>query len=360
MLFGAILAVAAPLAGCHDDSVRADVDGTALDAEEEIAESAADSASPVDAEVLCHGPSITVLDATVPDTDAESYCRFDLPCGIQDPHLAIVGCELRQRDPDSGAIGDAPAFACRVPDDAGCVDGAMTGATDAAIVLVCECDIFTGGGRSGRRRTVTRGRSMLGAYLARLAREERASVSAFESLHGDLAAHGAPRKLVEGARKSALDERRHARMVGALAKRCGGAVDRQHERFRRKSRTLSSIASDNAVEGCVRETYAALLASFQAVHARDATLRRMLATIARDETRHAALSWAIARWSEGQLSPSARARVDSARRRALAELDEELLREPDRVLVAVAGVPTPPIARELLRRMAEGLGLRSV
>jgi len=45
-----------------------------------------------------------------------------------------------------------------------------------------------------------------------------------------------------------------------------------------------------------------------------------MADIARDETRHAALSWAVDDWSQALLAPAARRRVREARHEAIERL----------------------------------------
>ena len=56
-------------------------------------------------------------------------------------------------------------------------------------------------------------------WLARAAHLEAASVEAFRRLRADLAAYGAPRRLLRGCSRAAADERRHARLAGAIARR---------------------------------------------------------------------------------------------------------------------------------------------
>jgi rubrerythrin len=55
----------------------------------------------------------------------------------------------------------------------------------------------------------------------------------------------------------------------------------------------------------------------QAARARDERVRTAMTRIARDETRHAPLSWDVARWIEPRLGPAARHRVKTARARAV-------------------------------------------
>jgi hypothetical protein len=90
--------------------------------------------------------------------------------------------------------------------------------------------------------------------------------------------------------------------------------------FRAPMRSLEAIAIESAVEGCVRETFGALLATYQVGNIRDPLLREAMARIARDETRHAALAWQVAGWLHGKLDVEARARVAEARRDAALEL----------------------------------------
>jgi len=62
---------------------------------------------------------------------------------------------------------------------------------------------------------------------------------------------------------------------------------------------LVDVALENAVEGCVRETYGALIATRQAEAASDPVVRRAMRKIAADETAHAALSWDVASFFAG-------------------------------------------------------------
>jgi demethoxyubiquinone hydroxylase (CLK1/Coq7/Cat5 family) len=59
---------------------------------------------------------------------------------------------------------------------------------------------------------------------------------------------------------------------------------------RASARSLEAIALDNVSEGCVRELYGALVATYQARVARDPEVRAVVTRIAREETQHAALS----------------------------------------------------------------------
>jgi hypothetical protein len=190
----------------------------------------------------------------------------------------------------------------------------------------------------------------IGRYLASSAFLEAASVEAFAILADDLLAHGAPARLVRAARKAARDEVRHADVMAALASRLG-AQPEPVTAAKRTPRTLEEIAIENAKEGCVRETYGALLATWQGSAARDVRVRAAMRRIARDETRHAELAWAVARWADTRLSQAARHRVEDARRAAANELIAELAMEPAAELVAELGLPRAEHAQAAARAM---------
>lgn len=173
-----------------------------------------------------------------------------------------------------------------------------------------------------RARRRAGGASALGRYFAGAARLEAASVDAFEQLLLELRQFGAPRALWNAAYTAAEDEVRHARATAALAERFGARPLAPVLR-RRRLRDRAEVALDNALEGCVQESYGAYLATVQARVARDPEVTRALAGIARDETRHAALSWQLAGWLEPQLPVATRRRVDAARAAAIRALGGE-------------------------------------
>jgi hypothetical protein len=192
------------------------------------------------------------------------------------------------------------------------------------------------------------------AFLAGAAYLEGASVDAFERLERELAAHGAPRRLRSLARRAARDEVRHARVMKAFAEQAGAspAVPRVTSR---RVRSLQAIALENAVEGCVHETFGAAVATFQSRRAVERPFRSAMKRIAEDETRHAELAWAVARWLDGRLDPAARARVNRARTRAAESLLRSVSKPQDPTLVAKLGLPTSMEARALATDLASSL-----
>jgi hypothetical protein len=125
--------------------------------------------------------------------------------------------------------------------------------------------------------------------------------------------------------------------MGRMARRFGGALV-QPSVGHDGERSLEDVAVENAVEGCVRETFAALVACWQAAHARDPEVARLMRGVARDETRHAALAWAVTSWAWPRLDRGARARLLTACRRAARSLRHEAGAEAE--LVALAGLPS--------------------
>jgi hypothetical protein len=209
--------------------------------------------------------------------------------------------------------------------------------------LVCQYGMCTGRRPPGLLPAAPRSDaspSPVARFLAHVAHLEAASVVAFERLAAELRAHGAPDRLVRAARRSAREEVRHAEVTGRIAERAGASPGPVAVDASPALRSLEALALDNAVEGCVRETYGALVGMHQAEVARDPEVRREMETIARDETRHAELSWEIAAWLDGQLDEAARSRVRRARDHAVEDLFLEIAAEPHPALVAEVGLPT--------------------
>jgi rubrerythrin len=155
----------------------------------------------------------------------------------------------------------------------------------------------------------------LAGALAAMAELEAQAVLAFVRLGAELRERGAPPELVARARRAARDEARHARIARRLARARGAAVQRL-ERPRFEARTDVALARENAIEGCVNETYGATVATWLAATVTDPELAGAFAEIARDERAHAALAWDVAAWITARLSPEDAADVARARTEA--------------------------------------------
>ncbi len=227
---------------------------------------------------------------------------------------------------------------------------------DAGAVLTCT---YPGDSCFGRRPWGLGPLDRQGArdgkarHLLEMAFLEAASVHAFHLLERDLRAKGAPARLRTAARRAARDEARHTRIATRFAERAGARVPQPHFAPCRGVPSLEAIATENAVEGCVGETYGAALALRQAQCARDPELREAMKGIARDEMRHAALAWEVARWLEPKLSPAARRRVLAARARAVEALFHGAARRSN-ALVGL-GLPDGDQARALLGELERRL-----
>jgi hypothetical protein len=129
---------------------------------------------------------------------------------------------------------------------------------------------------------------------------EHASVASFARFVLECLALGAPAELVSEAQAALADEIAHAQISFGLASAyageavgpgalqvddcLSGAIDAE-DSLRRAIR-----------EGCIAETVSASLIHHASETADDPTVKAVLARVADDERRHAALSWRFARW----------------------------------------------------------------
>ena len=184
----------------------------------------------------------------------------------------------------------------------------------------------------------------IAAYLAHQADLEAASVRAFADLYADLVALDAPAAMRRATIRAAADEVRHAAACAALARRFGATVRPRQVRAAAR-RDLRTLVTDNVVEGCVRETYGAAVAGYQARTSRDPIVRRAMYRIARDEAKHALLAWQLHRWAAPKLGD--RGAVLAAAASARAELSAEAATtQPE--LRGVLGLPGPAAATAML------------
>jgi len=307
----------------------------------------------------CEPSTPYIFDAGADVASCNPY-RFDLPCGLPSFVQMIYppACNLSLAACAKICTGAASPFVnCEVANGYGCdVDAMAFVAADGEAIKI-DCNKCSGVGRRPAglaRPRPRRAGSALGAYFASAAHLEAASVHAFERLAEELESHGVESDLVGAARRSARDEVRHARVTSRLARRFGGEPPAVRVAPKRR-RSLAAVALENAVEGCVRETFGALMATCQARSAGDAEIRRVMERIAVDETRHAALAWEIARAIEPRLDERARRRVASARARAIAKLRRDMATGVSREVAQGAGVPDPESTSRMLDELAAAI-----
>jgi len=199
-----------------------------------------------------------------------------------------------------------------------------------------------GRGHQGLDATRGDGVEPVGAWLAKCAADEFASVLSFAMLARELTELGAPARLADRCLEAARDEIRHGAMMMQLAKARGGRITLP--RFRTPTtRDAHAIALENATEGCVNETWLALQAHHQAKHAADPEIRAVMAVIADDETRHAELARDIAAWLDTQIDETERQAIQAALERAWETPPREV---PD-VVATRAGLPDSSLRRAL-------------
>ncbi len=176
---------------------------------------------------------------------------------------------------------------------------------------------------------------------------------ALDTFHGT--ALGAPRDLRERALRAARDERQHAHAMTDLARERGAVVPRVRA-ARRRARSLFDVALENATEGCVRESYGALFAVWQAEHAFDPRVRVEMQNIARDEAEHAELASDVHEWARKRLAPHERASLDRAMDDAWLDLEREVeLSRPSAPLTRELGVPPTNVAVVLVKNLRAAL-----
>ena len=195
------------------------------------------------------------------------------------------------------------------------------------------------------------GHGPVGEYFASMAILESGAVIAFRRLEKELIRADAPKDLRLRVRVAIRDEIRHARKTTVLAMKHGVTPGAPTCTAPAGDRTLLDIALENAREGCVRETYGALVLHLQAEEASDADVRACMKEIASEETQHAALSWDIATFLETRLTADERAQVARERHAAVRELAQELSVPGCDAVRAVAGIPAPEVAIYMLSRL---------
>lgn len=188
----------------------------------------------------------------------------------------------------------------------------------------------------------------------RAALDEHASVAAFARVALDLMRHGAPPELIEQAHAAALDEVRHARHGFAIATALRGAPVGPGAFPLGASVPLAAdlvaVAVEAALDGCIGETVASLLAWEAAEVCEEPAIREVLRGIAEDEQRHALLGWRTLRWALRQGGVAVRSAVaavfaEAAREGVAVPLPGEL---DDAAVLARVGL----LDRETSRRHA--------
>lgn len=196
--------------------------------------------------------------------------------------------------------------------------------------------------------------NILGQYLAGMAAMETAAITAFEYLTRELEAYDAPEALIACAREAVVEETRHAEMTGLLSASYGAEVSEvQVDDF--CLRSLYEIALENAVEGCVNETFAAACGLWQSESAELEVFRQVIAHITEEEMGHAKLSWDIHQWVMPQLSEREQEQIRVAQIEAIEHLVVDFKQESNPELQKAFGLPTRDDAARLFTQLKESV-----
>lgn len=194
----------------------------------------------------------------------------------------------------------------------------------------------------------------LAGVLAHAYFSEAASVLAFDRLVQELGELGCPEGLLRRIRKASEDEARHARIVRSLCEQRGGVPPEPEERPV-ALRSILELAIENAAEGCVTETAAALIAFHQGEHAADANVAAAMRSIAPDELRHAALAWDLHDWLMARLSTAERAQVHVAMQESADTLRVRAQALRAGAITEALGLPSPADYGVMLGQLSSGL-----
>jgi hypothetical protein len=217
-----------------------------------------------------------------------------------------------------------------------------------------ECGYACPGGRrpDGYGGELSGASRPLGRFFSHLAQLETVSIGAFGELAGELERHGAGCALVARARRARRDEVRHARAVWSLARRFGAKPQRLARMPKARRKSLAELGAENAAEGCVRETFGAMVASFQARASEDPSVAETMRGIAVDEAEHAKLAWDLDAFFLARLDDAGRARRALAFRRAIEDLHQEIASAADvPALRRISGMPGRAVALLALEKL---------
>lgn len=187
----------------------------------------------------------------------------------------------------------------------------------------------------------------VGEFFAKMAEREGASVESFRGQILELEQLNSPADLIEHARDAVRCEERHHEQVVGLALRFGAQPERP-SCSDPAPRDLYDFALHNATHGCVRQTFVAAQLTHQSRMARDEEVRRVLRSLASDETRHSAFFWKVHLWAVSQLSPARGRNIRAAQREAFAELRGELEEKVPKEVADWIGVARGPAVVTLL------------
>ena len=217
--------------------------------------------------------------------------------------------------------------------------------------LTAECAVEGRGHGDVQKAQKTLGPTDLACWFARAFHAEASSVVAFLQLRVELQSHKAPQNLIDRCFQAAKEEVLHARKMSAFCYEERGVAPALSFGSI-PQRSLYELALDNAVEGCVFETFSALKAHYQAANATDERIQSLMQEIARDETSHAQLAWDIHSWLMHHLSEEQQASIRQAQRQALAQLRQDNMNQLSGASAKRLGLPGSELAEKFAAKLA--------
>lgn len=188
----------------------------------------------------------------------------------------------------------------------------------------------------------------LATYFARQAQEEALSIFSFAELHQILQHARAPKDLLNRCLKALKEEQSHTRIAISLCEQYGGPPPKI-EVPKPTSSTIFEAALHNALVGCIQETWAALLETYQAKHT--SIHKRLQMRIATDEIAHAQLAWDIHHFFMTLLSSQERTVITDSMSALLACNNIDLVEAfPSSIDI---GIPTEDMQQHLYTEFAK-------
>lgn len=306
---------------------------------------------------------LALADGVISQSECLQLCS-DPPLGqLESCSIQVMG-SLADCAPLDAALGDGGGEP--TGGSAGAIGTSSAGVGACAGLIDLGCTVKSRLFCEGRRHAGWRPRATparvareprLAGWYARAAANEAGSVQSFRLLARELRKTPLGRRYEPRLRRAAQDEIRHARAMRAEAQRYGATPVGNEFRAVRE-RSLLEIALENAREGCVEETYAALIAQVQALRLSSAETGRTFDQIAADETRHAELAWDLHFAIRLELEELERAQLDAALRGFIDDLSARTSCAMPVEVAAELGLPDARLDRALRERLARALHAR--
>ena len=213
-----------------------------------------------------------------------------------------------------------------------------------------ECVVEGRGSACVEKETSAQGSNIIGAWFARAAHAEHASVFAFAQLHRELSNLGASHELLSKIADAIREEASHTKMMKDFAKANKGNL-KEIQEHPIGSRSIWEIAVENLLEGCINESYAALQALYQSRHAQTDQLKGLFLTIAQDECKHAEIAREVHIFLCTLLTAEEQIKLQVLAKKQWKQLQETLLVQPQLKDLKVIGLPSPSTAFKMAQAL---------